>query len=175
MLRILRNSVFGLVFLSTLFSAAPPASAAYPDRPVHWIIGFCRRRPGRHRGADHGELAVGPPRPAIHRREPRRLRRQHRGRRRDQLSRPTATRCCSSRPTTRSRPRSTRSCRSTFCATPCRSPASCSSPTCWSSPTRFRRRRFRSSSTTARPIPARSPLPRPATAPRCTCRRSCSR
>jgi tripartite-type tricarboxylate transporter receptor subunit TctC len=41
MLRILRNSIFGLVFISTLFSAAPPASAAgYPDRPVHWIIGF---------------------------------------------------------------------------------------------------------------------------------------
>src|SRR3954454_8153347 len=40
MLRILRNSVFGLVFLSTLLGAAPPASAAYPDRPVHWIIGF---------------------------------------------------------------------------------------------------------------------------------------
>src|SRR3954451_8091981 len=40
MLRILRNSVFGLVFLATLLGAAPPASAAYPDRPVHWIIGF---------------------------------------------------------------------------------------------------------------------------------------
>ncbi|MET4220984.1 tripartite-type tricarboxylate transporter receptor subunit TctC [Bradyrhizobium sp. LB7.2] len=41
MLRILRSSIFGLVFISTLFSAAPPASAAgYPDRPVHWIIGF---------------------------------------------------------------------------------------------------------------------------------------
>src|SRR3954470_24013656 len=40
MLRILRNSVCGLVFLSTLLGAAPPASAAYPDRPVHWIIGF---------------------------------------------------------------------------------------------------------------------------------------
>ncbi|MGY3079822.1 tripartite-type tricarboxylate transporter receptor subunit TctC [Bradyrhizobium sp. LM6.10] len=41
MLRILRNSIFGLVLISTLFSAAPPASAAgYPDRPVHWIIGF---------------------------------------------------------------------------------------------------------------------------------------
>src|SRR6478736_2285652 len=40
MLRILRNSVFGLVFLSTLLGAAPPASAAYPDRPVHWLIGF---------------------------------------------------------------------------------------------------------------------------------------
>src|SRR3954463_14480797 len=40
MLRILRNSVFGLGFLSTLLGAAPHASAAYPDRPVHWIIGF---------------------------------------------------------------------------------------------------------------------------------------
>ncbi|MDH2343368.1 tripartite tricarboxylate transporter substrate binding protein [Bradyrhizobium sp. SSUT77] len=41
MLRILRNGFFGLFFLSTLFSAAAPASAAgYPDRPVHWIIGF---------------------------------------------------------------------------------------------------------------------------------------
>ena len=46
MLRILRNSVFGLVFLSTLFSAAPPASAAgYPDRPVHWMIGFAAGGP----------------------------------------------------------------------------------------------------------------------------------
>ena len=35
--------------------------------------------------------------------------------------------------------------------------------------------RSRNSSTTARPIPARSPTPRRATAPRCTCRRSCSR
>jgi len=40
MLRILRNGVFGLVLLFGLFSASPPASAAYPDRPVHWIIGF---------------------------------------------------------------------------------------------------------------------------------------
>lgn len=40
MLRILRNGFFGLVFLFGLFSASPPASAAYPDRPVHWLIGF---------------------------------------------------------------------------------------------------------------------------------------
>ncbi|MBW7971474.1 tripartite tricarboxylate transporter substrate binding protein [Bradyrhizobium sp. BR 10289] len=45
MLRILRNSVFGLVFLSTLLGAAPPASAAYPDRPVHWMIGFAAGGP----------------------------------------------------------------------------------------------------------------------------------
>jgi tripartite-type tricarboxylate transporter receptor subunit TctC len=45
MLRILRNSVFGLVFLLGLFSAAPPASAAYPDRPVHWMIGFAAGGP----------------------------------------------------------------------------------------------------------------------------------
>lgn len=40
MLRILRNTVFGLVIISGLLSASPPASAAYPDRPVHWLIGF---------------------------------------------------------------------------------------------------------------------------------------
>ena len=45
MLRILRNYVFGLVFLLSLFSAAPPASAAYPDRPVHWMIGFAAGGP----------------------------------------------------------------------------------------------------------------------------------
>ncbi|WP_025031973.1 Bug family tripartite tricarboxylate transporter substrate binding protein [Bradyrhizobium sp. DOA9] len=40
MLRILRKSVFGLAVLFGLFSATPPAAAAYPDRPVHWLIGF---------------------------------------------------------------------------------------------------------------------------------------
>lgn len=45
MLRILRHGVFGLVFLSTIFSATPPASAAYPDRPVHWMIGFAAGGP----------------------------------------------------------------------------------------------------------------------------------
>ncbi|RXT47781.1 Bug family tripartite tricarboxylate transporter substrate binding protein [Bradyrhizobium betae] len=45
MLRILRNSVFGLVLLSGLFGASPPASAAYPDRPVHWMIGFAAGGP----------------------------------------------------------------------------------------------------------------------------------
>ncbi|QFI72406.1 tripartite tricarboxylate transporter substrate binding protein [Bradyrhizobium betae] len=45
-MRILRNTVFGLVFLSTLLSASPPASAAgYPDRPVHWMIGFAAGGP----------------------------------------------------------------------------------------------------------------------------------
>ncbi|TFV43222.1 tripartite tricarboxylate transporter substrate binding protein [Bradyrhizobium niftali] len=45
MLRILRNSVFGLAVLIGLFSATPPASAAYPDRPVHWMIGFAAGGP----------------------------------------------------------------------------------------------------------------------------------
>ncbi|MGY4373232.1 tripartite-type tricarboxylate transporter receptor subunit TctC [Bradyrhizobium sp. i1.3.6] len=46
MLRILRNTVFGLLFLSTLLNASPPASAAgYPDRPVHWMIGFAAGGP----------------------------------------------------------------------------------------------------------------------------------
>ncbi|MEZ2144571.1 tripartite tricarboxylate transporter substrate binding protein [Bradyrhizobium sp. DN5] len=40
MLRILRHGVFGLAVLLGLFSATLPASAAYPDRPVHWLIGF---------------------------------------------------------------------------------------------------------------------------------------
>nr|QDP24302.1 tripartite tricarboxylate transporter substrate binding protein [Bradyrhizobium cosmicum] len=45
MLRILRNGFFGLVFLSGLVGAAAPASAAYPDRPVHWMIGFAAGGP----------------------------------------------------------------------------------------------------------------------------------
>src|SRR6266700_8199877 len=46
MLRILRCAVFGLVFVSTLLSAARPASAAdYPNRPVHWMIGFAAGGP----------------------------------------------------------------------------------------------------------------------------------
>jgi tripartite-type tricarboxylate transporter receptor subunit TctC len=45
MLRILRQGVFGLVVLATLLGAAPPASAAYPDRPVHWLIGFAAGGP----------------------------------------------------------------------------------------------------------------------------------
>ena len=45
MLRILRCAVFGLVFLLGLFAASPPASAAYPDRPVHWMIGFAAGGP----------------------------------------------------------------------------------------------------------------------------------
>src|SRR5512142_3476739 len=45
MLRILRNGFFGLVFLSGLVGTAAPASAAYPDRPVHWLIGFAAGGP----------------------------------------------------------------------------------------------------------------------------------
>jgi tripartite-type tricarboxylate transporter receptor subunit TctC len=45
MLRILRQGVFGLAVLSALFSATPPASAAYPERPVHWMIGFAAGGP----------------------------------------------------------------------------------------------------------------------------------
>ena len=45
MLRILRNGVFGLVLLLGLFSASSPASAGYPDRPVHWMIGFAAGGP----------------------------------------------------------------------------------------------------------------------------------
>src|ERR1700760_2856160 len=37
-MRILRIMSFALICLSIL--SATPASAAYPDRPVHWLIGF---------------------------------------------------------------------------------------------------------------------------------------
>ena len=45
MLRILRQGAFGLIVLLGLVSASPPASAAYPDRPVHWMIGFAAGGP----------------------------------------------------------------------------------------------------------------------------------
>ncbi|WP_035705759.1 Bug family tripartite tricarboxylate transporter substrate binding protein [Bradyrhizobium genomosp. I (2014)] len=45
MLRILRKGVFGLAVLLGLFSAPPPAAAGYPDRPVHWLIGFAAGGP----------------------------------------------------------------------------------------------------------------------------------
>ncbi|WP_199763094.1 Bug family tripartite tricarboxylate transporter substrate binding protein [Bradyrhizobium guangdongense] len=45
MLRILRKGVFGLAVLLGLFSAVPPAAAGYPDRPVHWLIGFAAGGP----------------------------------------------------------------------------------------------------------------------------------
>ena len=40
MVRNLRHGLFGLAILLGLFGTAPPASAAYPDRPIHWLIGF---------------------------------------------------------------------------------------------------------------------------------------
>ena len=40
MLRILRHGLLGLAVLLGLFSTTPPAAAGYPDRPVHWLIGF---------------------------------------------------------------------------------------------------------------------------------------
>ncbi|PIT06458.1 MFS transporter [Bradyrhizobium nitroreducens] len=45
MLRILRRGVFGLAVLLGVFSTTPQASAAYPDRPVHWFIGFAAGGP----------------------------------------------------------------------------------------------------------------------------------
>lgn len=45
MFRYLRHGVFGLALFFGLTSIAPPASAAYPDRPVHWLIGFAAGGP----------------------------------------------------------------------------------------------------------------------------------
>src|SRR5512143_813418 len=46
MLDVLRKAVFGLVVLLGLAAAPAPASAAdYPNRPVHWLIGFAAGGP----------------------------------------------------------------------------------------------------------------------------------
>ena len=53
---------------------------AYPTRPVRLIVGFRRRRRGRHPRAPDGSMAVGAARPAIRHREPAGRRRQYRHR-----------------------------------------------------------------------------------------------
>lgn len=45
MFRTLRHGVFALALIFGLTSIAPPASAAYPYRPVHWMIGFAAGGP----------------------------------------------------------------------------------------------------------------------------------
>jgi tripartite-type tricarboxylate transporter receptor subunit TctC len=41
MMRLLRSGLFGLICLSMLTAGSAPSSAAdYPNRPVHWLIGF---------------------------------------------------------------------------------------------------------------------------------------
>src|ERR1700759_2912695 len=44
MMGIVRNVFFAVIFACTLgmfsLGGLSPAAAAYPDRPVHWIIGF---------------------------------------------------------------------------------------------------------------------------------------
>jgi tripartite-type tricarboxylate transporter receptor subunit TctC len=46
MLRILRNGLFGLALFLGLISISSPAPAAdYPNRPVHWLIGFAAGGP----------------------------------------------------------------------------------------------------------------------------------
>ena len=84
---VLRAALFGLVCLvepcgrhrAVLRRRLSEPPGALADR-------LCRRRPGRYRGADHEPVAVGPFRPAIRGGEPRRLRRQYRGRRGDQFA-----------------------------------------------------------------------------------------
>jgi tripartite-type tricarboxylate transporter receptor subunit TctC len=45
-MKILRAPVIGMVCLVSLAGGAPPASAAdYPNRPVHWLIGFAAGGP----------------------------------------------------------------------------------------------------------------------------------
>ena len=40
MLGLLRAALFGLACLSLATGGTVPAYAGYPDRPVHWLIGF---------------------------------------------------------------------------------------------------------------------------------------
>ena len=45
-MRILRAAVLGMICLASLAGGVPPASAAdYPNRPVHWLIGFAAGGP----------------------------------------------------------------------------------------------------------------------------------
>ena len=166
----------GLVCLLSLAAgAAPSAAADYPNRPVKLADRLHRRRPGRYRGADHGQwlsehfgqqfvvenragsggniaaaaaisFAAGRLYAAVRRAQQRDL---------DLALQEAAVRF---------HPRH-RAGREHHAAHQHDGGAECD---CRSKPSR-------SSSTTARPIPARSPMPHPATAPRCTCRRNCSR
>jgi tripartite-type tricarboxylate transporter receptor subunit TctC len=46
MIAVFRATIFNLVFLASLTSTIAPASAAdYPNRPVHWLIGFAAGGP----------------------------------------------------------------------------------------------------------------------------------
>jgi tripartite-type tricarboxylate transporter receptor subunit TctC len=46
MIAVFRAAIFNLVFLASLTSTIAPASAAdYPNRPVHWLIGFAAGGP----------------------------------------------------------------------------------------------------------------------------------
>src|SRR5215831_8277756 len=40
MMGILRSVLFVLIFVCSAGATATPAAAAYPERPVHWLIGF---------------------------------------------------------------------------------------------------------------------------------------
>ena len=123
MIRFFRAAWFGLICSLSLL--APASAADYPNRPVRWLIGFTAGGPvdtvarimSQWLSDRLGQQFVVENRaaPAAIWRRPRRS-----------IRRPTATRCCSSRLTTRSAPRSTRNCHSISSATPRRSPASCS-------------------------------------------------
>ena len=104
---------------------------AYPTRPVRIIVGFPRRRRGRHRRAPDRSMAVGAARPAIRHREPAGRRQQYRHRGGRAARRPTATRSSWSPRRTRSTRRSTKSSISISSATSRRSRASSACPTSW--------------------------------------------
>ncbi len=176
MFGVVRSAFIGLTLLVSLAVGITPSSAGdYPNRPVHWLIGFAAGGPvdlvARIMSqwlSDHfGQQFVVENRAGSGG--------KHRGRDRDQRDARRLHHPVRRARTTPSAPRSISTCPTTSSATPFRSPASCNSPTCWWCRTRCRSRTSRSSSTTARPIPARCPMPRRAMARRCTCPANCSR
>lgn len=174
MLRILRHGVFGLAVLLGLFSATPPASAAYPDRPIHWLIGFSAGGPVdivarimaqwlsdrlgqqvivENRTGSGGNIAAAA---AIN-------------------SPPDGYTLLFVAPNNAISTSLYKKLPFDFIrdTVPVASIMQLTNMLVVSNA--FPAKTVQSSSTIARPTPARSPLPPPATAPRCTCRPSCSR
>ena len=118
----LRVSAGGLV--AAPFVSTSAFAADYPDKPVHWIVGYAPGGTTDILARLIGAISVGEDRPAVHHREQGRRRQQSRRSKRCLHAPPTATPCCWSIRRTASTPRSTRSCRSISSATSRRSPAS---------------------------------------------------
>ena len=127
----LYRRLLAAVLLSLALAPVNGARAEYPERPIRTGRALPARRRHRRGGAPDGRAAVGRVRPTGDGRQQDRRGRRDRRRHRRQGGRPTATRSCSPRPTTRSTRRSARPCRTTpkrICGR-CRTSARCRC--CW--------------------------------------------